>query len=85
MGMSRKQIAFDLSNEALKRYYPRSSSALSCVSLSIEEPMKEKLRYVAEQEQRSLASQIRHLIRLYLQDYEAKYGPIDEQETFTGR
>ena len=58
---------------------------LSCVSLSIEEPMKEKLRYVAEQEQRSLASQIRRLIRLYLQDYEAKYGPIDEQETLTGR
>lgn len=27
MGMSRKQIAFDLSNEALKRYYPRRETA----------------------------------------------------------
>ena len=56
----------------------------SYVSISMEEPMKEKLRYLAAQEQRSLSSQVRHLIRLYFQDCEAKYGPI-EKETFTGR
>ncbi len=56
----------------------------SYVSISMEEPMKEKLRYLAAQEQRSLSSQVRHLIRLYLRDYEAKYGPI-EKETFTSR
>ena len=56
----------------------------SYVSSSMEEPMKEKLRYLAAQEQRSLSSQVRHLIRLYLRDCEAKYGPI-EKETFTGR
>lgn len=56
----------------------------SYVSISMEVPMKEKLQYLAAQEQRSLSSQVRHLIRLYLQDYEAKYGPI-EKETFTSR
>ena len=57
----------------------------SYVSISMEEPMKEKLRYLAAQEQRSLSSQVRHLIRLYFQEYESKYGPIEAKETFTQR
>ncbi|MBM6974842.1 Arc family DNA-binding protein [Intestinimonas butyriciproducens] len=43
----------------------------------MDETLKEKLKYLAEQEQRSLSSQVRHLIRLYFQEYESKYGPIE--------
>lgn len=58
---------------------------LSYVSISMDETLKEKLKYLAEQEQRSLSSQVRHLIRLYFQEYESKYGPIEAKETFTQR
>ncbi|HIY72351.1 MAG TPA: hypothetical protein H9826_00035 [Candidatus Intestinimonas merdavium] len=51
----------------------------------MDETLKEKLKYLAEQEQRSLSSQVRHLIRLYFQEYESKYGPIEAKETFTQR
>lgn len=46
---------------------------------------KEKLRRLAEEEQRSLSSQVSHLIRLYLRDYETRNGPLGEKETFTER
>ena len=49
---------------------------LSYMSISMDETLKEKLKYLAEQEQRSLSSQVRHLIRLYFLVYESKYGPI---------
>ena len=57
----------------------------SYVSVSMEETLKKKLKYLAQQEQRSLSSQVRHLIRLYFREYESKYGPIEEKETFTQR
>ena len=58
---------------------------LSYMSISMDETLKEKLKYLAEQEQRSLSSQVRHLIRLYFQEYESKYVPIETKETFTQR
>ena len=58
---------------------------LSYVSVSMEEALKEKLKYLAKQEQRSVSSQIRHLIQFYFREYESKYGPIKTKETFTQR
>ncbi|WP_297722199.1 hypothetical protein [Intestinimonas sp.] len=58
----------------------------SYISISMDEDMKKKLRYVAEREQRTLSGQVRHLVRLYLREHENLYGSIHiEKETFTSR
>ena len=58
---------------------------LSYMSISMDETLKEKLKYLAEQEQRSLSSQVRHLIRLYFQEYVTKYRPIEAEAAVTQR
>ena len=46
------------------------------LSIRMEEPLLDKLRFIAHYHDRSLNHQFNHIIRIYVRDFEQEKGPI---------
>ena len=49
--------------------------------LSIDEPTYNKLKYIADEEKRSINNLVEYVLSKYLSDYESSHGQIPDQTT----
>ena len=49
---------------------------MKSVSIRLDDELQHKLRYVSAAEARSINSQVRTIIRRYIEAFEKKHGPI---------